>query len=757
MSSRDLTTDAGLSAACDEIHRSIPASEGLRTWMESLGAFLSRVREATEGERATPEFHRMIWDDSPVAATGQGNISVRAAMESSEFRQWLAKRSLEPLPADAAWGLEKLYDEIHDHLKPFATGKLPHLKVFRVLAAFHPDRMTTVADRTKVKQLARAMGADPGGSSVRRHVWIRDRLDQVLGPVGPTAQDRGERMGLAWELYARFVRPAEDEVTEEAAAEPGEMRLVPLPAARRRRGLTTIRGLLPTVLSALEFVRDGATRQELIDFLRANAPDVKEATLRISANVLKSEFALIRSEGDRYVLSERGEALLESGDPDELADWLLTRVLGVDKAVVELRDRGPLTLLELAHAIQSMNPGWSTAFAPNSIVQWLRSFGVIEVGEDGRHALSEGGDDWAARVHWTPEALPRDEELAAQMAPTSAAPLEELAASGGVTPPPLASIIAGVGAAGHFPESIVAQLHSGLWAHPRRHFAILAGLSGSGKTLLARAYAMAVAPSGQPRHLFTLTVQPGWYDPSPVLGFVNPLRRDAYESTPFLQFLLLAASDPNHPYTVVLDEMNLSHPEQYLAPLLSAMETGDAIELHSEGPFLDGIPGRVPYPSNLAIIGTVNMDETTHGLSDKVLDRAFTLEFWNVDLDQYPRWGGRSLAKEHVDQTRSVLAELLAALEPVRLHFGWRVIDDVLAFLAHANGESEALPFVQALDAAMHAKVLPKLRGEDSHRFREALAGCEAAFERHGLVCSRAKVAELRDDLVSTGSARFWR
>ena len=46
----------------------------------------------------------------------------------------------------------------------------------------------------------------------------------------------------------------------------------------------------------------------------------------------------------------------------------------------------------------------------------------------------------------------------------------------------------------------------------------------------------------------------------------------------------------------------------------------------------DGVPADVRYPSNLVIIGTVNMDETTHGISDKVLDRAFTIEFWDVDL-----------------------------------------------------------------------------------------------------------------------------
>jgi hypothetical protein len=745
--SPDLATDSGLKDACDEIARAKGRDQGLQGWLARLGSFLSEVEGATETDRAALEFQRRLWDESEVSATGQGNVPVDAALENDEFRRWLAKRSMEPLPIDPR-GLERLYEEIVEHLKPFLKAKVPHLKIYRVLAALFPDKMTTVADRAKLRQLTSAMGLRGSATIPMRHVWVRDRLSEVLGPVGADWQQRAERMALAWELFARFVRPPEEERTEEPAGQPGEMRLVPLPAARRRRGLTTIRGLFPAVLSALEFVRDGTTRQELIDFLRANAPDVKEATLRVSVNVLKSELGLIRSEGDRIMLSERGEAVLESGDPDDLADWLLTHVLGVDKALLELRDRGPLALTELVQAVKSMNPGWTTDFAPSSIVQWLRSFGVVHVRPDGRHELSAEGRTWATRIHWIVEALPPEEELAELQGGTD---------SSGLQVPTVATIFESIESAGrHFDRALVAELHSGLWSHSRRHFAILAGLSGSGKTLLGRSYGKAIA-LGDPHRLFTLTVQPGWYDPSPVLGFVNPLRRDAYESTAFIQFLLAAVGDPNRPYTVVLDEMNLSHPEQYLAPLLSAMETDAAIELHSEGPFLDGIPARVPYPANLAIIGTVNMDETTHGLSDKVLDRAFTLEFWKIDLDQYPGWTGRALTQAQVNLTRSVLSDLLVALAPVRLHFGWRTVSDVLDFLAHVESAGAAIPFAQALDAAMYAKVLPKLRGEDSQRFREALAACEATLEKHGLVRARAKVAELRDDLISTGSARFWR
>jgi len=90
------------------------------------------------------------------------------------------------------------------------------------------------------------------------------------------------------------------------------------------------------------------------------------------------------------------------------------------------------------------------------------------------------------------------------------------------------------------------------------------------------------------------------------------------------------------PHFLILDEMNLSHVERYFADFLSAMEARDgALRLHSEGEFrlprfegdTLGVPQFLPYPANLFVIGTVNVDETTYMFSPKVLDRAHVIEF----------------------------------------------------------------------------------------------------------------------------------
>ncbi|MCY1370535.1 hypothetical protein D9M69_576310 [compost metagenome] len=89
------------------------------------------------------------------------------------------------------------------------------------------------------------------------------------------------------------------------------------------------------------------------------------------------------------------------------------------------------------------------------------------------------------------------------------------------------------------------------------------------------------------------------------------------------------------------------------------------------------------------------------------------------------------------------------------MHFGWRTIDDVLSYLAFQNANAQV--DLHALDQVVYAKVLPKLRGETSQRFQQALDAVHATLVKHGLERCQQKVKSLQEDLVATGSARFWR
>lgn len=184
-------------------------------------------------------------------------------------------------------------------------------------------------------------------------------------------------------------------------------------------------------------------------------------------------------------------------------------------------------------------------------------------------------------------------------------------------------------------EALPKNLKASLLAKP---FTILTGGSGTGKTKLAISLAKYLSIADASNYEI-VAVGADWTDNRNVLGFVNHLHTDdegpRYQSTPILDLLLRADKDPEVPYFLILDEMNLSHVERYFADFLSAMEQKRGpLKLHSEsrdlrrsGESEADVPPELNYPDNLFVIGTVNIDETTYMFSPKVLDRANVIEF----------------------------------------------------------------------------------------------------------------------------------
>lgn len=167
-----------------------------------------------------------------------------------------------------------------------------------------------------------------------------------------------------------------------------------------------------------------------------------------------------------------------------------------------------------------------------------------------------------------------------------------------------------------------------------KRFVILTGLSGSGKTKLAHAFAAWIAESEEQYRI--VAVGADWTTNENLLGYQDALRPDIYRkpTNGALELMLRARNDGERPYFLILDEMNLSHVERYFSDMLSAIESGEPIALHSATEDLPGgdgdtvlVPSRLELPNNLFIVGTVNVDETTYMFSPKVLDRANVIEF----------------------------------------------------------------------------------------------------------------------------------
>ncbi|MCY4574750.1 MAG: hypothetical protein OXF01_18390 [Gemmatimonadetes bacterium] len=310
----------------------------------------------------------------------------------------------------------------------------------------------------------------------------------------------------------------------------------------------------------------------------------------------------------------------------------------------------------------------------------------------------------------------------------------------------------------------------------------------------------------QPLHNHVVVpVRPDWVDNRGLLGYLNPLTNE-YSTTPFLSLLLRArkeeeraatAGEKPHPFFVILDEMNLARVEHYFSDFLSALESGEPIPLHEDERIESGeaesgpqVPRQLMVPSNVLFTGTVNVDETTYMFSPKVLDRAFTIEFDQVDLKGFTEGtssedtsglnldgvqgsldllpSGRSddddwkpsredwvTFSEASDKHHKALLQLHAILEAQHRHFGYRVANEIARFVNLAReqapeADSDAAANA-AFDLALMQKVLPKFHGTQQEL--ESLLEEIFRFAVHGgdHVPKKYRTAEVNDWRVVKG------
>ena len=280
-------------------------------------------------------------------------------------------------------------------------------------------------------------------------------------------------------------------------------------------------------------------------------------------------------------------------------------------------------------------------------------------------------------------------------------------------------------------------------------FVIFTGLSGSGKTKLAQTFAKWICESEKQYKI--IPVGADWTNREPLLGYPNSLDSSKYvlPDNGALDLILAAIENAEgkelsdcSPYFMILDEMNLSHVERYFADFLSSMESKESISLYSGSERSDEngrvIPQTIKLPSNLFLVGTVNIDETTYMFSPKVLDRANTIEFKvdvddmkvffgtesNVPLEEINGKGG-SFSSELMNwfskepqQGKDRSAQLMAffrELKVVGAEFGYRTAGEMVELMNRLDDLGmDANQMEDSLDAAVMQKLLPKLHGSRS-------------------------------------------
>ena len=347
-------------------------------------------------------------------------------------------------------------------------------------------------------------------------------------------------------------------------------------------------------------------------------------------------------------------------------------------------------------------------------------------------------------------------------------------------------------------------------------FLLLAGISGTGKSRIVRELARACWEEGsveheaqKPKNFEMVQVKPNWHDSSELIGYVSRVSGSpVFVAGDFLKFVAKAWENPEVPYFLCLDEMNLAPVEQYFAEYLSVVESRKADEngviatdpilkksgedwyriLTSELTSDENVRNQflndgISIPQNLIVVGTVNMDETTFSFSRKVLDRAMTIEMNEVDLyggldDRHEKIGkleaGNLIgtAVEGVDvyrENKEVCDTALKYLQAVNLNLegtpfkvAYRTRNEFLLYVVNnlpyskdmaGNELNQNLVIARALDEITSMKILSRIEGDESkvkksflEALRKAIKNQLESIAKYDVFVARIKECETTED-----------
>ncbi len=292
-----------------------------------------------------------------------------------------------------------------------------------------------------------------------------------------------------------------------------------------------------------------------------------------------------------------------------------------------------------------------------------------------------------------------------------------------------------------YPDRTLRAFHTAMKVNESTQMTVLAGISGTGKSQLPRQYA-----AGMGIGFLQVPVQPRWDSPQDLMGFYNYIE-GRFRPTDMAR-ALFALDTQNNPEAVqdrllmvLLDEMNLARVEYYFSDFLSRLESrpsrGREIDrnLRKDAEIELEIPKSTQriFPGyNLLFAGTMNEDESTQSLSDKVVDRANVLRFGApkqiaraqtvgvasaeqaLDRKQWEKWCARGLDDTGRRKANEAVDEMLSLMQSFGKPFGHRLGRAILAYAsAYPEGEGIGNRIDVALADQIEMRLLPKLRGVD--------------------------------------------
>lgn len=502
-----------------------------------------------------------------------------------------------------------------------------------------------------------------------------------------------------------------------------------------------------------ERARDQVTSLERqLDALREDHRRDRDLVISLETQLAASRDVLARFGDDPAAIEKRiAQQALKISD---LEKELLRRPSATDKELlVALQEQGRVwagerdRLVREVTQLKAEQSRWLTGVADLEQQRERR-----EIAERRLEVLAGEMEKYKAEVDRMRTLYERPEERAARVGTIEEPWRTDFKRADGAAPKELDwlnGIVAACEVSGmRFPKRLVHAFHTSLKAAELSPLTVLAGVSGTGKSELPRLYSRFGGLG-----FLSLAVQPNWDSPQSLFGFFNSVD-NRFNATTVLRAMVQAQHAPNHEtykygladrlVLVLLDEMNLAHVEQYFSDLLSRLEQrrGETRDVTLDIDLGAGMP---PYPlrlgRNVLWVGTMNEDETTKALSDKVIDRSNLLFFprprtlhsrADVTLGAESPLLAESAWREwlqlrspfapsEVEPFRHGLEEINQRLEYVGRALGHRVWQSVEYYLANhpevidarARNDQDALQRTmrRAYEDQLVLKVMPKLRG----------------------------------------------
>ncbi|WP_187862774.1 restriction endonuclease [Helicobacter pylori] len=287
-----------------------------------------------------------------------------------------------------------------------------------------------------------------------------------------------------------------------------------------------------------------------------------------------------------------------------------------------------------------------------------------------------------------------------------------------------------------YPKRLLYMFHTALKSSSLSPLSVLSGVSGTGKSELPKLYTHFGG-----LNFLSIAVQPTWDSPESLMGYFNAIE-NKFDATEFLRFFIQTTLSNNEELyglkeamnIVLLDEMNLAHIELYFAEFLSKLEVKRSKETNISIKLGTGLTWELPLGDNLLFVGTMNEYESTKMLSDKVLDRAFCLNFERpkeliskqqkplpsndeyLKVETFNRWINKKGDLEgKLEKYRKITNNINNNLSACGRSIGHRVWQSMSAYMhnhplvLHASDKDKALEF--AYEECLVLKIFPKLRG----------------------------------------------